>query len=224
MDPRLEALAMTALGARFSAAFQALIPWGRESCLLYPFLPETGTDLRPEDVGRLLRALHHTRLRPNVVRNRRPLFVAALVRIGLGHLLDAGWSNTRLARIKASLRVPARGDVLLHGDPVRANILSTRSGPRLIDWQCIGRGDPCLDLSITLSPAMHRIYGAGKAPLAPGRVLSAYGSAETAQRYRDLAPALHVQMIGHCLWRAQRGDTDYMEALAVEQAQLAQLV
>ncbi|WP_193140363.1 phosphotransferase family protein [Meridianimarinicoccus sp. MJW13] len=224
VDPVLEARAMTALGPRFSVTPRTLIAWGQASCLLYPYVPETETDLRSGDVGSVLRALHDTRLRPNVVRARRPVFAASLVHLGLGYLQDAGWSEQRLARIEAALRVPTHGNVLLHGDPVRANLLSTRSGPRLIDWQCIGRGDPCLDLFLALSPAMHRIYGGGASPLEPRAVLSGYGSTETAQRYRDLAPALHVQMIGHCLWRAQRGDVDYLEALEVEQAQLARLL
>jgi hypothetical protein len=110
--------------------------------------------------------------------------------------------------------------LLVHGDPVPANIVVTPDGLRLIDWQCPGLGDPVDDLALFLSPAMQFLYR-GR-PLTEGEgaaFLAAYPNRETVARYLRLAPVLGWRIAAHCALRAARGDQGYAEALGLQLTQ-----
>ncbi|WP_375173967.1 phosphotransferase [Pseudooceanicola sp.] len=95
--------------------------------------------------------------------------------------------------------------VLIHADPVSANIVTTDPGPMLIDWQCPALGDPCEDLAIILSPSMQRAYGALLDPAQAAELLSAYPDAESCRRYQRLAPFYHVRMAAYAQWSLENG-------------------
>ncbi len=118
--------------------------------------------------------------------------------------------------------VPRR-EVLLHTDVVAGNIVTTDSGPVLIDWQCPAIGDPCEDIASYLSPAMQYLY-AGKVmhPSCRAAFLAAYPDPRVVERYRTLAPLYHWRMAAYCLWRVERGARDYGRALKIELAALHQ--
>ncbi|MBV0913437.1 phosphotransferase family protein [Anianabacter salinae] len=125
----------------------------------------------------------------------------------------------RLRQARPDMAFPDGPAATLHGDPVTSNILSDRAAPVAIDWQCPCYGDPCVDLSVFLSPAMRSLYG-GSVPR-PGDVgdwMAAYGVLETAARYRRFAPVLHWRLAIYCAWMGARGWTGYAEAGALERA------
>ena len=102
----------------------------------------------------------------------------------------------------------------VHADPVLGNIVASADGPRLIDWQCPGLGDPAEDLATLLSPAMMWLYTGQKAPEGWGdALLAAYPDVQTVHRTRALLPLYHWRILAHCAWKAARGDADYAMAL-----------
>ncbi len=67
-----------------------------------------------------------------------------------------GWSARRpdLACEAEALRSQAptlRRHALIHGDPVRANVIPTPTQVWLIDWETLSLGDPMWDLAILLA-------------------------------------------------------------------------
>ena len=110
---------------------------------------------------------------------------------------------------------------VIHGDAVPGNIIMSAKGPVLIDWQCPAIGDPAEDLAAFLSPAMQVLYrGAVLTQDKGAAFLAAYPDPATVARYRALAPLFHWRMAAHCLWKAERGDVDYAQALRLELAAL----
>lgn len=134
-----------------------------------------------------------------------------------------GPDATALAACRPASHVARGGlDALVHRDPVAGNILVAHGRAVLIDWQCPARGDPCEDIAMFLSPAMQRLYRGS--PLAYEEIAefeSAYDSGGTLDRYRALKPWYHWRMAAYCLWRGQRGDADYADAMALEIAEMA---
>jgi len=132
------------------------------------------------------------------------------------------------ARPEPSRGAPATRLSLVHTDCGPGNIVRTRHGLVLIDWQCPGLGDPVEDVACFLSPAMMVLYQS--APHSPGArqsFLDAYaGHDQTAvDRYLRDGAAWHFRIAAYCTWRiphtsrrqpevAQR----YREALAAELA------
>lgn len=109
--------------------------------------------------------------------------------------------------------------VLVHGDPVPANIVITAEGLRLIDWQCPGLGDPVDDLALFLSPAMQFLYRGRPLTAEEGAAfLGAYPNRTTVERYQRLEPVLSWRIAAHCALRAARGDQGYAEALRLQLA------
>lgn len=112
---------------------------------------------------------------------------------------------------------PCAKTSLLHGDPVPANIIMAKSGPVMIDWQCPKIGDPCEDIAIFLSPAMHHLYGT--APLTretTATFLKNYPCQQTVERYARLSRFFHWRMAVYCAWKAQFGAHDYAAAQQFE--------
>lgn len=114
---------------------------------------------------------------------------------------------------------PTSRTCLIHGDPVAGNILVSRTGLTLIDWQCPAIGDPCEDLAMFLSPAMQHIYrGAPLTQEETDQFLSAYGRPEVRERYLSLRPWYAWRMAAYCLWRAENGAPDYAAGFDLELA------
>ncbi len=102
---------------------------------------------------------------------------------------------------------------LLHADPVPANLIEHAGQLRLIDWQCPAIGDPCEDLSIFLSPAMHMTYrGCDLNAKEITAFLAAYPDRDVVARYLQLAPWYHWRMAAYCLWKEAQGDPEAPKA------------
>lgn len=110
---------------------------------------------------------------------------------------------------------------IIHGDAVAGNLVAGADGITLIDWQCPAIGDPAEDLAAFLSPAMQWLYrGSPLMPAEAEAFLAAYPDPRIVSRYRTLAPLFHWRMAAHCLWKAERGASDYAAALQLELAAL----
>ncbi len=124
---------------------------------------------------------------------------------------------------------PVRRRSLVHTDCGPGNLVRSRHGLVLIDWQCPGLGDPVEDLACFLSPAMMVLYAAPPhGPAAVDGFLSAYPDAAAVERYRCDGAAWHYRIAAYCLWRAHRLAESqpevaarYREALTAELALLA---
>lgn len=113
--------------------------------------------------------------------------------------------------------VPAAAARLIHGDAVAGNILVSGQKLTLIDWQCPAIGDPAEDLAAFVSPAMQWLYrGAMLSRAQEAAFLAAYPDPEIAERFQLLKPLFRWRMAAHCLWRAERGDAGYAQAMALE--------
>lgn len=94
---------------------------------------------------------------------------------------------------------------LVHTDCGPGNLVRTRSGLVLIDWQCPGRGDAVEDVACFLSPAMMILYQCR--PHTPGAhrsFLHAYADRAVIARYERDAAAWHYRIGAYCVWRAHR--------------------
>lgn len=129
------------------------------------------------------------------------------------------------ARVRAfepACDVPPSGQSrLLHGDPVPDNIVCTQVEAGmdvvLIDWQCPKLGDPLLDLSLFLSPAMQVIARGQPLTLEEHQeFIEAYDDPPTTQRLLALQPFLHWRMASYCLWKITRSTPDLAYAKALE--------
>lgn len=131
----------------------------------------------------------------------------------------ASFAPSGLPEPPADPGIPPVVPRFIHGDAVLGNILSTPSGPLLIDWQCPGMGDPAEDLATLTSPAMMWLYTGEKMPAGwVDAVLSSYPCAATVARTRALRPLYLWRIAAHCAWKAARGDADYRQALQIELA------
>ena len=120
-------------------------------------------------------------------------------------------SSTRAAASLSAARPATVSDrvvrrrSLVHTDCGPGNIVRTRGGLVLIDWQCPGRGDPVEDIACFLSPAMMILYECPPHPsVAHDAFLAAYGSPSVVARYRRDAAAWHYRIGAYCVWRAHR--------------------
>ncbi len=113
--------------------------------------------------------------------------------------------------------VPATPPKFIHGDAVAGNILVTGQRLTLIDWQCPALGDPTEDLATFLSPAMQWLYrGQVLSVQQETAFLAAYPDPDITQRFQSMKSLFRWRMAAHCLWRAERGDADYAQAMTLE--------
>ncbi|AUR05601.1 thiamine kinase ThiK-like protein [Phaeobacter inhibens] len=136
----------------------------------------------------------------------------------LAYCGDAGDLN----RLEPGRKIPAAGrKVLIHGDPVPGNIVTSGGCLTLIDWQCPQIGDPAEDLALFLSPAMQQVYrGAPLTGAEEATFLAAYPEAEITQRYLLLKPWFHWRMTAYCQWRDERDGDQNSLAYRLERAAL----
>lgn len=228
VDPVLEGRLIAALARRrLAPPPAALFRHGPDICIAYPFQP--GRTGHPPDaaLARLLRRLHALPAGALPPLPAPPDHTALVARAAHRLLRDPD-GQTLVARIDAAAdlarRSPPAGAVPLHGDPVPGNVVSGPHGLRLIDWHSAQRGDPCHDLALALSPAMQVIHGLPpRTPRQRATFLVAYGCTRTAARLSATAALHHARMIGHCLWRLDRGDAAYGRACDAEIAALRAL-
>ncbi len=189
-------------------------------CVVYDYQPGASWRAGPAPVGRLLARLHALR---GPALEADPGGAARLIRHTRAMLAACGGAAARrlAAQAPRPAAPPLRRLALVHGDAVPGNVIVTRDGPVLIDWQCPARGDPCTDLALFLSPAMQHLYrGRPLADAERAAFLAAYGAPATRIRYRALAPLLHWRIAAHCLWRARRGAPGFRRAFDLERAAL----
>ncbi len=109
------------------------------------------------------------------------------------------------SRPRGMVHRPVRVPVLVHTDCGPGNIVRSRAGLVLIDWQCPGAGDPVEDIACFLSPAMMMLYEAEPhRTAARAAFLAAYPDAALVERYRRDGPAWHYRIAAYCVWRARR--------------------
>jgi hypothetical protein len=210
-DPRAEAQALAQIGPIGLAP--RLLASG-DDWVAYAHVEGTPGMADPAEIARCLFRIHQQR---GEGYRRLPSGSAAIV----------AQTNAILAACKGHVPQPpdipdmpeVAHPVLIHGDAVAGNIIATPDGPVLIDWQCPALADPAEDLAIFLSPAMQWLYR-GKLPdeAERARFLGAYPDPIAVDRYLRLAPLFQWRMAAHCLWKSERGASDYMSALRLELA------
>lgn len=185
-------------------------------CLLYRHLNGPLWQGDVAKVARLLRQLHALPVPAALGALRHLPDGSAALRAEIA--AQAGASARAVPEGLPTRDVPPLGRrCLVHGDPVPGNLVEGAGGLRLIDWQCPGLGDPCLDLSIFLSPAMQYLYR-GKLLTASERAafLAAYDDPEITARLQALQPFLSARIIAHCEARAARGSATDATAARLE--------
>ena len=106
--------------------------------------------------------------------------------------------------------------VLLHTDIVPGNLIIGGDGLRLIDWQCPAIGDPIVDITMFLSPAMHQIYNSGKLSMRDYENFLMNLSSELRDRYNIIGPLYHWRLAAYCFWKAEQGFIEYENAALAE--------
>jgi hypothetical protein len=184
--------------------------------LVYQFCPGTVWHFGPEQPAAVLAKLHQI---------PAPLQMFRYAPNGSAALLHQAKAIAALC--KGSLPpLPMNPNIapgpvcLIHGDAVAGNFILHQRRTTLIDWQCPAIGDATEDIATFLSPAMQWLYrGAVLAPHEIKGFRSAFPAA-TLKRYDQLALIYHWRMAAHCLWRSERNEPDYAQALKLELAAL----
>ena len=232
--PDHEVAALAALGPR---GLSPQLVDHDPSAVTYRFVPGTMWRSGVADVAALLYAIHSG----PAPRDLRSLGASAAQARGHGDEMVAAVTTEAAAGLLAvrpkvvSTEVVRRAS-LVHTDCGPGNLVRSRAGLVLIDWQCPGLGDPVEDIACFVSPAMMVLYD--QPPHTQRTIenfLSAYGEAgahgrATVKRYRRDAASWHYRIGGYCVWRAHRLDTRlpdvaqrYRRALAAEIALLREL-
>ncbi|SFJ62016.1 aminoglycoside phosphotransferase family protein [Celeribacter neptunius] len=222
-EPEAEARVLAALrGQGLAPELLAAFETGNGPCLVYDYLP--GQALEHVDPDTILALGRVHALRPQIALRRIESTPGALLRSGMWFLSQVPLAQAEplIARAPSEREIAPGPNVLLHGDPVPANVIAAGATRRFIDWQCPAWGDATADLAIALSSAMHHVYG--RVPLSRARAeeaLLAYPAPEVRDRYRALAPYYHWRMAAYCVWKAAHGETIYEAAGALELARLS---
>jgi Ser/Thr protein kinase RdoA (MazF antagonist) len=179
--------------------------------LTYRFV--TGTMWRPgtshgvEQVAALLHAVHSL----PAPRTMRSLCDSAAEARAHGDAMVSASAPDRGATALLAARPATASDrtlhsrSLVHTDCGPGNIVRTRRGLVLIDWQCPGSGDAVEDIACFLSPAMMILYECPPhTQVAHDVFLAAYGDPSTVARYGRDAASWHYRIGAYCVWRARR--------------------
>ncbi|MTI42259.1 aminoglycoside phosphotransferase family protein [Roseibium hamelinense] len=93
---------------------------------------------------------------------------------------------------------------LVHRSLCLGTVLATREGPRLIDWQYAGIGDPVEDLVCFLSPGLLTLYGIRPLALhAEDVLLQTYPDRDVMRRFERDRIAYHWRLAAYCLYRQE---------------------
>ena len=126
------------------------------------------------------------------------------------------YHKNKLIKICPDVSISDIEPVLLHTDVVPGNLIYGNKGLRLIDWQCPAIGDPIVDITMFLSPAMHEVYGSGKLSMKDHETFLMNLTPKLRSRYYILGPLYHWRLAAYCFWKAEQGFKDYENAALVE--------
>ena len=126
------------------------------------------------------------------------------------------YDKNKLIEICPDVSISGIEPVLLHTDVVPGNLIFGDGGLRLIDWQCPAIGDPIVDITMFLSPAMHEIYGSGKLSLMDRESFLMNLTPHLRSRYNIIGTLYHWRMAAYCLWKAEQGFIEYENAAIAE--------
>ena len=124
--------------------------------------------------------------------------------------------KNKLNKTCPDVSTPDIEPVLLHTDVVPGNLILSKEGLRLIDWQCPAIGDPIVDIMMFLSPAMHDIYGFGKLSMKDHETFLMNLTPKLRSRYNILGPLYHWRLAAYCFWKAEQGFVEYENAALAE--------
>jgi len=223
-DPRSEFRILNALeGMDLAPRPQFLTRIGGHDVLGYDFVPTSTEHSDATQVAELLGRLHQ--VDPPVLPDIVPSGSDALGEQLRAIMAECSSLPPGFPRDMPLVKVAAvTRNALIHRDVVPGNIIATRKGPMLIDWQCPALGDPAEDLASFLSPAMQYLYAGRPLPKATETAfLDAYPHPATVERYLALRPLFHLRMVAYCHWRAERGADGYARARDLELSALRQL-
>ena len=173
--------------------------------VVYRFVAGTRWRRGTADVARLLHVVHHL----PAPRGMRRLHRSATEALAHADEVVADTSSAvaraRMAAARPSGPAgrPVRRPSLVHTDCGPGNLVRSRDGLVLIDWQCPGVGDAVEDIACFLSPAMMILYSAAPhGATARSAFLEAYDDAGVVERYHRDGPAWHYRIASYCVWRA----------------------
>lgn len=158
------------------------------------------------DVAALLHRVHHVDVPHGIRRGCRTAVEAVAHGDTMTGDVPAREARELLARRPAapSHRPPARLS-LVHTDCGPGNLVRTRHGLVLIDWQCPVAGTAVEDLACFVSPAMMILYELPPHTAAAREAfLAAYPDRAVVEAYHRDAAAWHYRIAGYCVWRAHR--------------------
>jgi len=208
-DPHAEARALRHLSAR--GLTPRLLGMTEQGGTAIAIAATSGDTPGPAAIARALLALHAL---PPVSQTRRVFVDPDAIKAEVACLVpQIGQLRDLLPPEPAMVTAPPERLALLHGDPVPANFVCDGSQCRMIDLSCACIGDPAFDLALALSPAMFALYGAGDFTDHADLFLRSYGVPDS---YSRLAQWLHYRITAYCLWKAARGDSDYLPAARLE--------
>ncbi len=179
---------------------------GHGAQLVYEYVPGTMWRRGVADVARVLHEVHHGPTPQGV----RTLHGCAAEARRHGDEMVAGVPASVAVplvavRPVAASEQPPRRRSLVHTDCGPGNLLRSRHGLVLIDWQCPGVGDATEDVTCFLSPAMMILYGRPPHTRdATDAFLQAYASRAIVARYLRDGGCWHYRIAAYCLWRAHR--------------------
>jgi thiamine kinase-like enzyme len=126
------------------------------------------------------------------------------------------YHKNKLIKICPDISISGIEPVLLHTDVVPGNLILGDKGLRLIDWQCPAIGDPIVDITVFLSPAMHEVYGSGKLSMKDHETFLMNLQPKLRSRYNILGPLYHWRLAAYCFWKAEQGFKEYENAALAE--------
>ncbi len=211
--------------------------------LVYVMIPGEAWSSGAAAVGRLFRRVHAVDTSAAAL-GFRHLVVAAdhiadEARAILGRADFSALSRqlSRLIDRAVAAAAPIDGPrCLVHTDPGPGNVIVGPDGPRLIDWQCPGMGDPVEDLAGFASPAIQILYE--HEPLTAHDIvdlLDGYDEIPTGNesarsataRFAAMAPLFSARTAAYCAYRMSalarsepKVSARYADALRAEIAHL----
>ncbi|MBI4885226.1 MAG: phosphotransferase [Actinobacteria bacterium] len=201
--PDHEAAALATLGPR---ALSPQLVERAPDAISYWFVPGTMWRRGVSEVADLLHAVHSG----PAPHGLRRLCVSAQAACAHGDEMAKAVPSSATRELRACRPVDADAAAvqrisLVHTDCGPGNIVRSRHGLVLIDWQCPGLGDPVEDIACFASPAMMILYGfRPHTAAAVDRFLTSYADRVTVDRYRRQGPAWHYRIGAYCVWRADR--------------------
>ena len=176
--------------------------------LVYHFEPGQAWQGEAAEIAPLLKKLHTLPLPATHPFRELPVEPAGLLAQG-DRLLASLAPEKSVSIVLASRPSIMRGPVLkrralVHTDVWPGNLLETPGGPRLIDWQCPGLGDPAEDVWTMLYSGFELLIG--QPPLAAGeraRFLERYGDPALEARLAWLHPSFAYRLAAYCCLRQQ---------------------